>query len=355
MKISILSNTSHTVPPMDWGGEIVLWDLYECLKKLGHDVSLFAPEGSKETKYTFPLSEQNIEKIEHDIYNKYNNIFKSSDVVHDMSHMKIVSDLLFKDGYRNFIDILIGYYWKYPKCGINISTPSQTMRLHGMLGCNGFEYSPWEQTMSKDVGKIRNAKPVLFGTNTDFYTPKYEKENYFLWLNGFTDWKGLGLSIHLANEMKFNLIISGSVDKNHEQQETFKYYMNVIKDMPNIQYVPLPQDKEHHNVKRSLMQNAKAFLFPILRDEGFGLTNIEALSCGTPIISTFRGAMPEIVKHGKTGYVCFTVEDLQLAIQNIDKIDPRDCRKDAEERFDRMIMTNNYLKLYRNILNRGIW
>jgi len=354
MKISIVSNSSHIVPPTDWGGEIVLWDLYECLKKLGHNVSLFAPEGSK-TEYTFPLNEVNIEAIEYDIYNKYNHILQSSDIVHDMSHMKMVSDMLFDDGFRNFINVLIGYYWKYPKCGKNVSTPSQIMRLHGMLGYNGFEYSPWENVMGKDVGKLNDAKAVLFGTNTDFYTPQYDKQNYFLWLNGFTDWKGLGLAIHLAKELKFNLIISGSVDKNHEQQETFKYYMNIIKDIKNIQYVPLPQNKEHHYVKRDLMQNAKALLFPILRDEGFGLVNIEALSCGTPIISTGRGAMPEIVKHGETGFICNTLDDFQYAMNNINNIDARTCRKDAVERFDRMVMAKNYVKLYEKIVNGDSW
>lgn len=355
MKVDLISNSSHPLPPSNWGGEIVVWDLYECLKELGHDVSLFAPEGSKEAKYIFPCDEHHIEIIEYDIYNKYKDIFKASDIVHDVSHMKTISDLLYNDGYKNFISTLFGYYYKYPKCGLNVTVPSQVMRVHSMLGNNGFEYSPWENVMGEDVGKLGDSKVVLLGTNTDFYTPKYEKDNYFLWLSGFTDWKGLGVAIYFAQQMKFNLIISGSIDGNEEQKQIFNYYYNIIKDYPNIRYIPLPKDETHHYVKRELMQGAKAFLFPILRDEGFGLVTIEALSCGTPIIATGRGAMPEIIKHGETGFVCNKLEDFPEAIMNIDKIDTRMCRKDAVERFDRMVMTKNYLKLYEKIIRGEIW
>lgn len=103
------------------------------------------------------------------------------------------------------------------------------------------------------------------------------------------------------------------------------------------------------------MQNAKAFIFPILRDEGFGLTTIESLSCGTPIIATNRGAMPEIIEHNKTGFCCNTMEDIVYAIQNIDNIKPHDCRESAVKRFDRMVMTKKYEKLYKDIINGNNW
>lgn len=88
-----------------------------------------------------------------------------------------------------------------------------------------------------------------------------------------------------------------------------------------------------------LYQKAKAFLFPTLWEEPFGLVLIEAMSCGTPVIAYPHGAVPEIVEDGKNGYLVKSVEEMSQKISLIDQIDRSACRKIVEDTFsiDKMI------------------
>ncbi len=88
--------------------------------------------------------------------------------------------------------------------------------------------------------------------------------------------------------------------------------------------------------------------------EPLGLVAQEAMSCGTPVIATRDGAIPEVVLHGKTGFICDTEEEMVEAVKNIGKIDPLECRKRAEG-FSRLNMAKNYEKLYYRVLNNDQW
>jgi glycosyltransferase involved in cell wall biosynthesis len=129
----------------------------------------------------------------------------------------------------------------------------------------------------------------------------------------------------------------------------------MIKDIPNIKYIPMPLDDRHHEAKKYLYQKAKAFLFPLQFEESFGLVSIEALSAGTPILTLNMGAQKEIVEHGKTGFVANNLDELSRCIEEVDDLKPEDCRKAAVERFDRKVMAKNYMKLYKEVLDGAIW
>lgn len=357
MKISIISNTTHTCPPKGWGSEIILYDFAECLIKLGHEVDLYAPIDDEFrgnfNQIDIPICNPN-PQLELDLYKKYSKDLKASDAVYDMSHTKIFSDMLYNEGYKTFINIQLGFSWNVPKCKKNICVPSKNSMNAALIGLNGFENTPWYESIGH-TGKLENCRYVHFGTNTDFYTPKYEKQDYFLWFGGFMPWKGTHIAIQLAKEIGFKLILASGIVEQETQKQYREYCLNEIKELPNIKYLELPDNKYHQIIKRSLIQNAKAFLSPVIYAEGFGLVNIEALSCGTPVITTNWGSLPEIIKHEETGFLCNNIDEIKTAIKNIDKIDNKNCRKDAIERFDRMIMTKNYLKLYDEILNMGVW
>jgi glycosyltransferase involved in cell wall biosynthesis len=98
--------------------------------------------------------------------------------------------------------------------------------------------------------------------------------------------------------------------------------------------------------KLQLLAHARGLLFPIDWPEPFGLVMIEALACGTPIIARRRGSVAEIVRHGETGFVCETDEELRAAISRLDAIDRRRCRNDFETRFTDTKMTQKYVALY---------
>ena len=101
--------------------------------------------------------------------------------------------------------------------------------------------------------------------------------------------------------------------------------------------------------KRKLMANALALLFPIDWPEPFGLVMIEAMACGTPVIARARGAVPEIVEPGITGFIGETVDDLVAAVQQVGGLDREACRRQANARFTVTRMVDQYEALYRRL------
>ena len=85
--------------------------------------------------------------------------------------------------------------------------------------------------------------------------------------------------------------------------------------------------------KVKLYQEAKAFLFPVSWEEPFGLTMVEAMATGTPVIGFNRGAVSEIIEDEKTGFVVENVDQMVNRLKQIDQIDRSRCRQRVEENF----------------------
>ncbi|MEH3048419.1 glycosyltransferase family 4 protein [Sphingomonas adhaesiva] len=95
---------------------------------------------------------------------------------------------------------------------------------------------------------------------------------------------------------------------------------------------------------------ARALLHLINFDEPFGLSVVEAMACGTPVIATRRGSMPELIDHGVTGFLVDTPQDAVAAIARVGEIDRAACRRAVAERFSVARMADDYIALYRRIL-----
>ena len=105
--------------------------------------------------------------------------------------------------------------------------------------------------------------------------------------------------------------------------------------------------------KKELMANAKCLLAPITWPEPFGLFMIEAMACGTPVIAYNRGAAPELVQDGETGYVVNSLDEMVDSVKKIELIYPMRCRQRVLSNFDVPVLAENYLKAYQNILNES--
>jgi glycosyltransferase involved in cell wall biosynthesis len=97
--------------------------------------------------------------------------------------------------------------------------------------------------------------------------------------------------------------------------------------------------------KYALLAGARALLFPIAWPEPFGMVMIEAMACGTPVLATRRGSVPEVVADGVTGFVRATSDELIEAVARIPEIDRRACRRRVAERFSAEVMTAGYERL----------
>ena len=95
---------------------------------------------------------------------------------------------------------------------------------------------------------------------------------------------------------------------------------------------------------------ARGLLHLIGFDEPFGLSVIEAMACGTPVIAYRRGSMPELIEHGVTGFLVDSFDEAVAAICKLGEIDRRACRRAVEQRFTVDRMADEYLALYRRIV-----
>ena len=157
--------------------------------------------------------------------------------------------------------------------------------------------------------------------------------------------KGVDVAIEVAERSGRRLIIAG----NHaEEGDSGHFWRDSIVprlNSPRIEYVGPVNDAE----KNALLGQAAALVVPIQWDEPFGMVFVEALACGTPVISCPRGALPEIVRSGVEGFLAGEVEELVQAVDKLGEIDRSDCRRRVEECFstDRTVLVyeNLYLEL----------
>ena len=105
--------------------------------------------------------------------------------------------------------------------------------------------------------------------------------------------------------------------------------------------------------KRLWYRHAQATLFPIQWGEPFGLVLIESMACGTPVLALNKGSVPEIVIHGKTGFIVDTIDEMVEAVKSINLIDPSDCRTHIKDNFSIASMATKYSELYQQILEEN--
>lgn len=187
---------------------------------------------------------------------------------------------------------------------------------------------------------------VHIGLDQDEYIYREIKDDYFLFLSR-VDWdvKGVELAIETALKAGIRLLIAGNV---HRKKFVNSYWRGYLKRKLSDQILYVgPVGGE---LKAMLLAKAKALIFPTKWCEAFGIVTIEALASGTPVITTHNGAMPEIVEHGKTGFLCKDVNEMAEAIKKISSINPMDCLKRIEERFNYRRMTLEYMRLYESLL-----
>lgn len=190
---------------------------------------------------------------------------------------------------------------------------------------------------------LQFAGTVHNGIDTNQFSFQKNHGQYLLYAGRVVPEKGVHEAIKVAKQTGLKLLIAGPIydDKKDYFTKQIKPHLN-----DQIQYLGFVD----HQKLVGYMQKAKALLAPISWDEPFGLTLIEAMACGTPIIAFRRGSIPEVVKHGRTGFIVDNVKEMVNAVGMVGKIDRADCREHVLEHFSEQIMIDNYEATYKNIL-----
>jgi glycosyltransferase involved in cell wall biosynthesis len=158
--------------------------------------------------------------------------------------------------------------------------------------------------------------------------------------------KGPHLAIEVAKRSGRRLIFAGNVPDAH--RGWFEANVAPHIDGDRITYIGPVNDAQ----KNELLGSCAAFLMPILWEEPFGIVMAEAMACGTPVLGLRRGAVPEVVEHGVTGVVVDTVDELVAAVAAIGSLSRSATRARVERFYSDAAVTEGYLTVYRDILQR---
>jgi len=185
------------------------------------------------------------------------------------------------------------------------------------------------------VGTVHNAIDV------SSFPFQEKKERDVLWIGRFSPDKGAHLAIDAARAAGRRILLAGKLNEPPERE----YFENEVAPR-------LGSDAEYVGeadavAKRELFANASCLVFPIQWEEPFGMVMVEAMACGTPVVATRRGSVPEVVDDGRTGIIVDGLADLPGAIGRADDLDPAACRAHVEARFDLPVMAAGYERIYR--------
>jgi glycosyltransferase involved in cell wall biosynthesis len=185
---------------------------------------------------------------------------------------------------------------------------------------------------------------IHHGINIQEFDFRPEPDDYLIFFGRIHPDKGAKEAIEIAKACNKRLIMAGIIqDEGYYQQ-----YVHPYLDNSRVSYVGSVGPIQ----RNMLLGNAAALLHPIYFDEPFGLSVIEAMACGTPVIAFNRGSMPELIEHGKNG---FLVSGPQEAIEHVDRlntINRADCRQTVEDRFTAARMVEQYGEVYSLILEK---
>jgi len=340
MRIAQLAPLWERVPPPQYGGtEAVVSLLADELTRRGHKVVLYA-SGDSETLaelrpgFDVPLRMAVINGLVQDT-NAY-------EWAHTASVIKDADQF----------DIIHNHSGELPMAMSSaISTPMLST-LHGGITTDmrfiWDRYKWYHNTISQASKRgcpDRNFAGVVYNAiDVSSFPYDEDKEDYLLFLGRISPEKGPVTAIEVARKLGKRLIIAGKVDKVDRQY--FHSSVEPLLDGKLIEFF----GEANAEQKRELYRKAMVLLVPLNWEEPFGLVMPEAMACGTPVIAFSRGAAPEIIVDGKTGFLVDGVDEMVDAVCRLDRLDPKECRQHVQEHFDVPVMANGYLALYERII-----
>ena len=193
---------------------------------------------------------------------------------------------------------------------------------------------------SPDLDYIRT---VYHGIDINNFTLNEDKGDYLLYFGRIHFDKGTWEAIQVAKIAKMKLVIAGIIQDKTYYEEYVKPYLN-----DDITYIGSVASQE----RDSVLRNAYALLHPINFSEPFGLSVVESMACGTPVLAFGKGSMPEIIQNGKNGFIVSNIEEMAQRLKDIENISRKLCRETVVKRFSQEKMVKEYIEVYKEILNK---
>ncbi len=334
MKVAMLSPIAWRTPPRHYGPwENVVSLLTEALVKRGIDVTLFATGDSLTIARLQAVCKKGYEE-DRSIEPKVWECLHISEVFEHAGEFDLI--------HNNFDFLPLTY------SGL-ISTPVITT-IHGFSSPKIYPvYQKYNDrafyvSISKAdrLDSLDYVANVYHGIDISQFTFQPRPGEYLLFFGRIHIDKGAGQAIEIAKKSGMKLIMAGIIQDSQYYEKNIRPFI----DGSSVIYVGSAGPEK----RDSLLGNAYALLHPINFDEPFGLSVVESMACGTPVIAFNRGSMPELISHGHNGFLVQTVDEAVAAVHDIPIIKRSACRRAVEERFTADRMAEDYIDVYRRIL-----
>jgi glycosyltransferase involved in cell wall biosynthesis len=336
LRIAITADPELPVPPKHYGGiERIIDLLVAGLVARGHEVTLFAHPDSVTTGKLVAYAGRSSTSLIHTIRNAAliarHLVGGGYDILHSFSRVAYLLPVL-----PHPLPKLMTYQR-------NITRRSVT--LGHWLSRGTLHFSAISRGMMTPVADVGSWHMVFNGVRMASYDfkPTVATDAPLVFLGRIEHIKGPHLAVEVARRTGIPLVIAGNIPPEH--QDYFEQQVRPWVDGSLVTYVG-PVDDVQKNV---LLGRARAFLMPILWEEPFGIVMAEALACGTPVIGLARGAVPEVVQDGVSGFVREDVEGMVEAVGRAGEIDRAACRASAERSFSDRAVVEGYLAVYRQM------
>lgn len=351
MKIAQIAPIVERLPPKKYGGtERVIYHLTEELVKRGHEVTLFASGDTQTSAKLVSVVPKALREMpdEKDIYG-FN--------VHALLNMGLAYMR------HEEFDVIHDHnaHMGLPTANVTTSQTPVVMTWHGPYDERMTRY--FRQLNRPYLVSISNSQARLAPGNLNFIGTVYNglpmghypfagaPGEYLLYVGRIDPEKGVHIAMDVALALGKKLIIAAKADV--QVPSIGEYVRREIE--PRLKAHPErlvwvgEVDEEERN---KLMVGALCFLHPVQWPEPFGLTLIESMACGTPVVAFGLGSIPEVIKDGHSGYVVSTTQEMIEAVRKIERgeIDRGDCRQWALSNFSAGRMADGYEEAYRKVI-----
>ena len=330
MYVALTADPMIPVPPKLYGGiERIIDMVARGLVERGHEVTLFAhrdsdtagrliPYAGTSPSHPFDLARNTASLARLSVFRP--------DIVHSFGRLATLLPLL-----PTRLPKIMSYQRE--------PTLSQVSRAVRLAKPSTLSFTGCSEHIAALMRPFAPSYAVFNGVPLAAYTfrDRVEGDAPLVFLGRIERIKGTHTAITIAQLSGRRLVIAGNVSDDAYFEAEVRPYLS-----DRIEYVGPVDDAQ----KNDLLGGAHAFLMPIEWEEPFGIVMAEALACGTPVIGTPRGAVPEVVRDGKTGFVRETIDQLVEAVGMVHTLNRSSCRADCETRFSDHAVVSAYVSVY---------
>lgn len=338
MRIGMIAPITHSYPPAGYGPwERVAHDLTEALVEAGHDVTLFAPAGSETRARLVPTVAHPLEtgdldprltEEEHIATAIEVAVDEQFDLVH--SHLHVHALLYSRLVPFPMVTTLHGVAW-------NAATHRLLRRYSDQ------PFVSLSDAERRFLPELRYVATIGNGIRLTEFPMGAGSGGYLAFVGRIAPEKAVDEAITVAERSGRHLRIAGVIEPQHLGY--FKERVEPRLQPGAIDYLGTLARPE----VAQLVGGATGLVMPLRWDEPFGLVVVESLAVGTPVIAWRRGAMPEIVRDGATGFLVSSVDEAVDAVRRLGAVERSACRSDAEQRFSAATMAAAYADVYRSL------